>query len=247
MPADDAPILARTAKLAADRFGEGFVRDAWYVACLSPDLKPGKTAKQEFLGEPVLMGRTRKGEAYALGDLLIYGPLRNTLGFSRVRVAYTAGEAIGPDSIECPYHGWRFGSDGACKSIPSLTADSEFDISKVRVRRYPVVESQGLVWIWMASDPRRATAPPEPPPTIPGVVGGKPKLVDRLDYDVHIDHAVLGLIDPAHGPYVHQQWWWRTKSSQHEKKKTFRRPASPWSGTSRPGTPRPTPSWAASR
>ena len=35
--------------------------------------------------------------AYALGDLLIYGPLRNTLGLSRVRVAYTAGEAIGPD------------------------------------------------------------------------------------------------------------------------------------------------------
>ncbi len=34
---------------------------------------------------------------YALGDLLVYGPLRNSLGFSRVRVAYTAGEAIGPD------------------------------------------------------------------------------------------------------------------------------------------------------
>ncbi len=34
---------------------------------------------------------------YALGKLLIYAPLRNTLGFSRVRVAYTAGEAIGPD------------------------------------------------------------------------------------------------------------------------------------------------------
>jgi len=34
---------------------------------------------------------------YALGGLLVYGPLRNTLGFSRVRVAYTAGEAIGPD------------------------------------------------------------------------------------------------------------------------------------------------------
>ncbi len=35
--------------------------------------------------------------AYVLGDLCVYGPLRNTLGFSRVRVAYTAGEAIGPD------------------------------------------------------------------------------------------------------------------------------------------------------
>ncbi|MBK8072858.1 MAG: AMP-binding protein [Ramlibacter sp.] len=34
---------------------------------------------------------------YALGDVLVYGPLRNNLGMSRVRVAYTAGEAIGPD------------------------------------------------------------------------------------------------------------------------------------------------------
>jgi len=34
---------------------------------------------------------------YGLGDLLVYGPLRNNLGMSRVRVAYTAGEAIGPD------------------------------------------------------------------------------------------------------------------------------------------------------
>jgi long-chain acyl-CoA synthetase len=34
---------------------------------------------------------------YAVGDVVIYAPLRNTLGLSRVRVAYTAGEAIGPD------------------------------------------------------------------------------------------------------------------------------------------------------
>ncbi len=34
---------------------------------------------------------------YALGNLTVYGPLRNALGMSRVRVAYTAGEAIGPD------------------------------------------------------------------------------------------------------------------------------------------------------
>jgi long-chain acyl-CoA synthetase len=35
--------------------------------------------------------------AWGLGNLLVYAPLRNTLGFSRVRIAYTAGEAIGPD------------------------------------------------------------------------------------------------------------------------------------------------------
>ncbi|MBN9087831.1 MAG: AMP-binding protein [Reyranella sp.] len=34
---------------------------------------------------------------YRLGDLLVYGPLKNTLGMSRVRVAYTAGEAVGPE------------------------------------------------------------------------------------------------------------------------------------------------------
>ena len=37
------------------------------------------------------------GIKYALGNFFVYGPLRNSLGLSRVRVAYTAGEAIGPD------------------------------------------------------------------------------------------------------------------------------------------------------
>ena len=37
---------------------------------------------------------------YFLGKVLVYGPLRNTLGFSRIRLAYTAGEAIGPDIFD---------------------------------------------------------------------------------------------------------------------------------------------------
>jgi long-chain acyl-CoA synthetase len=37
---------------------------------------------------------------YALGDILVYGPLKNTLGFSRIRLGYTAGEAIGPDIFD---------------------------------------------------------------------------------------------------------------------------------------------------
>jgi long-chain acyl-CoA synthetase len=45
-------------------------------------------------GESVpLVGRL----LYAIGNVLVYGPLKNVLGFSRVRTAYTAGEAIGPD------------------------------------------------------------------------------------------------------------------------------------------------------
>lgn len=45
-------------------------------------------------GKPIGLGNS---VLYALGNLLVYGPLRNNLGMSRVRVAYTAGEAIGPD------------------------------------------------------------------------------------------------------------------------------------------------------
>jgi long-chain acyl-CoA synthetase len=37
---------------------------------------------------------------YAIGDMLVYGPLKNTLGFSRIRLGYTAGEAIGPDIFD---------------------------------------------------------------------------------------------------------------------------------------------------
>ncbi|MDB5769248.1 MAG: Long-chain-fatty-acid--CoA ligase [Collimonas fungivorans] len=37
---------------------------------------------------------------YGLGNLLIYGPLKNVLGMSRIRVAYTGGEAIGPDLFD---------------------------------------------------------------------------------------------------------------------------------------------------
>ncbi|MCC5987585.1 MAG: AMP-binding protein [Pararhodobacter sp.] len=37
---------------------------------------------------------------YMLGELFVYGPLKNTLGLSKIRVAYTAGEAIGPEIFE---------------------------------------------------------------------------------------------------------------------------------------------------
>ena len=48
-------------------------------------------------GKPV---SPRERLLYAIGQLLVYGPLKNTLGFSRVRLAYTAGEAIGPDIFD---------------------------------------------------------------------------------------------------------------------------------------------------
>ena len=54
-------------------------------------------------GIPLLDGKPlplRDRLLYALGEILVYGPLKNTLGFSRIRIAYTAGEAIGPDIFD---------------------------------------------------------------------------------------------------------------------------------------------------
>lgn len=205
---------AKTSPTADTKFGRGFLHDIWYFAALSGDLKAGKLQRYEILGEPILLGRDRAGKVYALKDICPHRAAPLSAG-------KLTREADGAESVECPYHGWRFKTDGACAAIPSLVDDEAMDVSRIRVRNYPAAESQGLVFVWISGDPRFTGEPSEPPPVFPGVVGGGPKLVDRMDFDAHIDHAVVGLMDPAHGPYVHQQWWWRSTKSQHEKAKKF--------------------------
>ena len=207
---DSKPLKAG----AAQKFGTGFLADIWYFVALSGELKPGALQRYELLGEPVLLGRTRAGGVYALRDICPHRAAPLSAG-------KLVAETGGGESVECPYHGWRFRTDGQCATIPSLVDGQDTDVSKIRVKRYAAAESQGLVFVWISSDPRFDGEPPEPPPVFPGVVGGGPKLVDRMVFDAHIDHAVVGLMDPAHGPYVHQQWWWRSKGSQHEKAKKF--------------------------
>jgi phenylpropionate dioxygenase-like ring-hydroxylating dioxygenase large terminal subunit len=41
------------------------------------------------------------------------------------------------------------------------------------------------------------------------------------DLPCSVDHGIIGLMDPAHGPFVHQAWWWRSRQSIHEKQKNF--------------------------
>jgi phenylpropionate dioxygenase-like ring-hydroxylating dioxygenase large terminal subunit len=41
------------------------------------------------------------------------------------------------------------------------------------------------------------------------------------DLPCNVDHGIIGLMDPAHGPFVHQAWWWRSRTSIHAKTKTF--------------------------
>ena len=193
-------------------FGRGFLHGLWYFAEVSAAVKPGAMRRHEIMGEPVLLGRTRAGEAFAMRDICPH------------RAAPLSAGRLVPDgaseAVQCPYHGWTFRTgDGACTRVPSLVEGQALDVERIRVRSYPVQESQGLIWIYMGEN-ARAPGPDGPPPSFDGALG-RPKLVERMVFEAHLDHAVVGLMDPAHGPYVHQQWWWRSARHQLDKEKRF--------------------------
>lgn len=190
-----------------------FVLDIWYFAGLSPDIRKGKLLRREIAGEPICLGRKEDGTLFAMRDICPH------------RAAPFSAGCLKGESVECPYHGWRFGiEDGACKEIPALTSEQTMQTEKIKVRTFPVREEGPLIWVYIARDKRFDAAPPIDPPSFPFVTqasGRKAVMDDALTLNCHVDHAVIGLMDPAHGPYVHRQWWWRSEKSMHEKAKAF--------------------------
>ncbi|WP_075771464.1 Rieske 2Fe-2S domain-containing protein [Aerophototrophica crusticola] len=181
-----------------------FLKDIWYHAMPSARLKAGAMQAKTLLGQPVLFGRAADGVAFALRDIC---PHRG--------IPLSCGSFDGRE-VECCYHGWRFDRQGACTAIPSLVDGQDFDISRIKVRPYPVREAQGNVWVWMGE-----SDPTEEPPQVPDMDGKAPSMVEVMEFPCFIDHAVVGLMDPAHGPFVHQSWFWRSRKSIHEKAKAF--------------------------
>lgn len=187
-----------SSKPETDTNEPAFLRELWYMAALGRTLKRGGLRRQILLGEPVLLGRTHDGRAFALRDIC---PHRG--------VPLSAGEITRENTVQCPYHGWRFRADGVCSAIPSLVEGQELDPGRIKVRSYPLMEQDGLLWIYMGV-PGRESAPKSAPPRVP-LVGAKPRWVEGQTFACGIDHAVIGLMDPAHAPYVHGRWWWRVK------------------------------------
>src|SRR5215217_6498106 len=100
-PARPAP----EAKAPPTAFGKGFVLDAWYFVALARDVKPESLKRYELLGEPVLIGRTKAGSVFAMRDICPHRAAPLSAG----RVVEKPGEG---ETVECPYHGWRFRTDG---------------------------------------------------------------------------------------------------------------------------------------
>lgn len=190
------------------------LRDLWYFAATSRELKRGKMFRREILGEPILLGRDEEGRAFALRDICPHRAVPLSAG----RIENNGGV----QTVECPYHGWRFGTqDGVCKLIPTLVEGQPYDPSRIRVRRYPAHEANGIVLIFVAVDPRFSDEPPPPPEFGLGDLVEPKFVIDRI-FAANMDNAVVGLMDPAHVPYVHNQWWWRPPSAGRKlKEKRF--------------------------
>lgn len=197
-----------------------FLRDIWYFGGAGEVLKAGGMVHKVLLGEPLVIGRTPEGELFALRDICPHRGVPLSAG-----VLYGAGESgCGEAAVECPYHGWKFRTDGRCAEIPSLVPGQTIEVDRIRVRRYPVREIQGNIWVYMADAARADLTPTQEPPEMPGIpaiASRAPDMRETMIFDCHIDHAVIGLMDPAHGPFVHRSWYWRSRSSIHEKAKAF--------------------------
>jgi phenylpropionate dioxygenase-like ring-hydroxylating dioxygenase large terminal subunit len=190
------------------------LRDLWYFAATSRELKRGKMFRREILGEPVLLGRDAEGRAFALRDICPHRAVPLSAG--RIE------ETNGVQTVECPYHGWRFGTqDGVCRQIPSLVEGQPYEANRIRVRHYPTHEANGIVLVFVSSDPRFTEAPPPAPEFgLDDLI--EPKFVIERIFAATMDNAVVGLMDPAHVPYVHNQWWWRPPSAGRKlKQKRF--------------------------
>src|SRR5256885_1200943 len=75
-------------------------RCAWTTRQRRSSGKATSSALPRRVGERIMEGKPvgmLERVQYGLGDLAVYGPLRNVLGMGRIRIAYTGGEAIGPD------------------------------------------------------------------------------------------------------------------------------------------------------
>lgn len=179
------------------------LRDCWYVGAPSGKVARGKMETFTILGEQVIIGRDDQGDVFGLRD---FCPHRG------IPLSYGSFDGC---KVTCCYHGWEFNTAGTCTKIPSLPSGDTTDVAKIKTKSYPVAERQGIIWIYMA-------ASAEPPCAVPQLASDIALThVDSVLFPCDLDHAVIGLMDPSHGPFVHQSWWWRSSKSIHDKAKDF--------------------------
>ncbi|HTJ93799.1 MAG TPA: aromatic ring-hydroxylating dioxygenase subunit alpha [Pararobbsia sp.] len=160
-----------------------YLKNTWYVAC-TPDEIAGKPLGRQICGERLVLFRGPDGQAAALEDFCPHRGAPLSLG------------AMRDGHLVCGYHGLTMGADGRCVSMPGQR------VAVIpAIRRFPVVERYGFVWIWPGdaelADPARLhhLAWAEDPEWAYG--GGLYHV--QCDYRLMIDN----LMDLTHETYVH--------------------------------------------
>jgi phenylpropionate dioxygenase-like ring-hydroxylating dioxygenase large terminal subunit len=226
------PILQTIAEErgSAPENDAGFLWDFWYPAVRSREVSGNRLATAMLLEVPLVLGRTAEGKAFAMRDSCPHRGI--PLSYGR----------LDGKNVECSYHGWKFEAcSGQCVEIPSLTGQDKLKVERIFAGHYPCEERDGYFWVYMNSCARIGATTrggvaergeeggASPSPT--GVISGAPKLATfsekyrithlACELPSHVDQGIIGLMDPAHGPFVHQSWYWRSRHSIHEKEKKF--------------------------
>ena len=162
-----------------------FPMNRWWVAGFSWELAD-KPLARTLLGRRMVFFRTPDGEAAALEDRCCHKELPLSCG------------AIEKAGLRCGYHGLLFNTAGTCIEIPGQTMIPP----KARVRAYPLVEQDKILWTWISDDPE--AVPPEAPPRYE--VHDDPRYTyggDSFHYDAPYQLIHDNLLDLSHLGYVH--------------------------------------------
>ena len=181
-----------------------FLTGFWYPVLRSDEVRGNSLSKATLHDLHFAVGRDRAGRPFALKDNCPHRGIPLSCGW------------FDGELVECCYHGWKFDPhDGGCREIPSMVEGQKLRLDRIAATAYPTEERDGYVWVFVGE------GTPQPAPELP--VFGGPHAKTRLwaDLDVNVDHGIIGLMDPAHGPFVHQAWWWRGRRSIHTKEKIF--------------------------
>jgi phenylpropionate dioxygenase-like ring-hydroxylating dioxygenase large terminal subunit len=188
----------------------------WYRALPGHRVSRNQLHKATLLETPLVVGRDHQGKAFALRDACPHRGMPLSCGW------------FDGQQLECSYHGWKFDAHtGQCQLIPSLTSDQEMKIDRIYAGSHACEEHDNFIWVFIPEPGppgagfTKAAEPPLAVPEVPKFSGKFKTAYLTADLPCSVDHGIIGLMDPAHGPFVHQAWWWRTRHSIHEKQKTF--------------------------
>ncbi len=189
------------------------IYDDWYPALRTDRLRPRKLTKAMLLGIPLVLGRRGDGRVFAMRDSCPHRGIPLSVGW------------FDGDRVTCRYHGWEFEPcSGQCALIPSLSSHDKLDATRIYATAFPCEERDGHAWVFVPGPGSGKTSHGTELRPVPELKKLGPRFRTAFltaDLPCNVDHGIIGLMDPAHGPFVHQAWWWRSRASIREKTKRF--------------------------